>query len=130
MSGEVCIDTNRAIDILNNAGNIVKSISSYDGVYLPITVVGELRYGAYRSTKVSENLVKIDALEMRCSVIEIDSQVADTYGFLRAKLTRAGSPIPENDIWIAACCLRMELPLISDDAHFNVVTGLKIIHLR
>ena len=130
MSGEACIDTNIAINILNNTGNTVRSIYSYDMVYLPIPVIGELRYGAYHSTKVSENLVKIDALEMRCTVIEIDSQVADIYGSIRAELAHAGSPVPENDIWIAACCLRLELPLISDDSHFDAVKSLRIIRLR
>ena len=129
MSGDACIDTNAAIDILNNAGNVVKIVSSYHEIYLPITVVGELRFGAYRSTKVSENLVKIDALEMRCSVIEIDSQIADLYGVTRSQLFNAGNPIPENDIWIAACCLSIGCPIITDDGHFDYVIGLQTIHI-
>jgi tRNA(fMet)-specific endonuclease VapC len=76
------------------------AIGAYETISIPITVIGELRFGAYRSAKQSDNLVKIDALEMRCEIIEIDSSIADFYGSIKAFLAGKGTPIPENDIWI------------------------------
>jgi tRNA(fMet)-specific endonuclease VapC len=97
---------------------------------LPVVVIGELRFGAYRSTKQSDNLVKIDALEMRCEIVDIDSSVADIYGSLRALLLSEGTPIPENDIWIAACCLSINAPLITNDKHFKLISQLKTFTVR
>jgi tRNA(fMet)-specific endonuclease VapC len=125
MPGRICIDTNIAIDILNGSSKVLHFLDPYEYVVMPITVIGELRFGAYRSAKQSDNLVKIDALEMRCEIIEIDSAVADLYGSLKAFLAGKGTPIPENDIWIAACSLSVDAPLLTNDRHFKEIPRLK-----
>jgi tRNA(fMet)-specific endonuclease VapC len=47
---------------------------------------------------------------------------------VRFILKENGTPIPENDIWVAAACLELEVPLLSQDGHFNLVDGLKVIN--
>lgn len=130
MPGRICLDTNIAIDILNGSAKILHFIDPYDYIFLPITVIGELRFGAYRSAKQSDNLVKIDALEMRCEIVEIGSAVADTYGSLKAFLAGKGTPIPENDIWIAACCVSIDAPLLTNDRHFKDIPPLKTLFIK
>ncbi len=130
MPGRICIDTNISIDILNGDPKTLKFLDAYDTIILPIAVVGELRFGAYRSAKQSDNLVKIDALEMRCEIIEIESSIADTYGSIKAFLAGRGTPIPENDIWIAACCLSIDAPLLTNDRHFKEIPQLKSFFLK
>jgi tRNA(fMet)-specific endonuclease VapC len=130
MHGKICIDTNIAIDILNGDTKILNFVNSYEAVYLPITVIGELRFGAYRSTKQSDNLVKIDGLEMRCEIIDIEMSVADFYGSIKASLAEKGTPIPENDIWIAACCLSIDAPLVTNDKHFKNIPHLKSFFVK
>jgi tRNA(fMet)-specific endonuclease VapC len=44
-----------------------------------------------------------------------------------AELKRAGTPIPTNDLWIAALCRQHDLPLLSRDRHFDRVPGLRRI---
>jgi predicted nucleic acid-binding protein len=129
LHGKICIDTNVAISLLNGKDKTLRIIDKYHDVLLPIIVAGELRLGAYRSTKISENLVKIDALEMRCEIIDVDSSVADVYGRIKSKLYASGTPIPENDIWIAACCMSVSAPLLSTDAHFKFVESLDLVML-
>lgn len=130
MPGRICIDTNIAIDILNGDSKLFKLVDAYESIVLSAVVIGELRFGAYRSTKQSDNLVKIDALEMRCEIVDIDSSVAAIYGSLRALLMSEGTPIPENDIWIAACCLSINAPLITNDKHFKQISQLKTFTIR
>jgi len=125
--GSVCLDTNAAIDILNGRPSVVRLVENSLHVLLPVTVVGEFRYGAYRSMKISENLAKIDSLELRCTVVPVNSDIADRYGQLRTVLHDRGVPLPENDIWIAACALCNHSPLISNDIHFNNIPALRII---
>ena len=59
--------------------------------------------------------------------MQIDESVAARYAKVRFDLKRSGNPIPENDIWIAAACLDLGVPLISRDNHFNLVPGLHVI---
>jgi len=66
--------------------------------------------------------------------IEFASKIAAVVGLfkaefpdLRADLKRTGRPIPANDAWIAALALEHALPVLSRDAHFDVVARLKRI---
>ena len=61
-----------------------------------------------------------------CHVVPPDDTVASRYARVRLKLKKSGNPIPENDIWIAAICLELDLPLISQDGHFTLVEGLNL----
>jgi len=49
------------------------------------------------------------------------------YGRIKAELARAGTPIPENDMWIAAQAIEHGLPLATCDAHFSRISGLTIL---
>ena len=60
-------------------------------------------------------------------VIQIHESVAACYARICLDLKRRGNPIPENDIWIAAVCLDLEVPLLSQDDHFKLVPGLNVI---
>ena len=44
---------------------------------------------------------------------------------IRTELKKAGTPIPSNDVWIAALCRQHSLPLVSRDRHFDCVAGIK-----
>ena len=48
------------------------------------------------------------------------------YGKIKNQLKEKGQPIPENDIWIAAIAQQYDLTLVTDDLHFDTITGLKI----
>jgi tRNA(fMet)-specific endonuclease VapC len=52
------------------------------------------------------------------------------YGKIKAELARAGTPIPENDVWIAAQAIEYGLPLATCDAHFSRVNGLTVLDWR
>jgi predicted nucleic acid-binding protein len=52
---------------------------------------------------------------------------ADHYGQIRAALAKAGTPIPENDIWIAALAKEFQLPLAARDRHFDLIAGLQVL---
>jgi len=44
---------------------------------------------------------------------------------LRIELKRAGTPLPANDLWIAALAREHGLPIVSRDAHFDRVRGIQ-----
>ena len=120
----VALDTSVAIDVL--AAKVdARLLSSVNEHLLPAPVVGELRYGALNSSKSSENLAKVEALVIRCVVLNVTVATAKVYAELRLDLRQKGKPIPENDLWIAALCVEHQVPLAAVDAHFDAIDHLK-----
>jgi tRNA(fMet)-specific endonuclease VapC len=71
-------------------------------VFTPIIVLGELYYGANKSSQVHENAIRITEFASRNAVLLCDIATARWYGQIKDALQKKGRPIPENDIWIAA----------------------------
>jgi hypothetical protein len=55
----------------------------------------------------------------------IEEETSEHYAQLRLALKRAGTPIPSNDLWIAALCRQHDFPVLSKDRHFDRVKGLR-----
>lgn len=69
----------------------------------------------------------INRLLMTVAVIHPDDNTAEIYAKVAAELEANGTPIPENDIWIAAVALELDMPLATRDAHFERIPGLTIL---
>ncbi|MCA9410182.1 MAG: type II toxin-antitoxin system VapC family toxin [Candidatus Omnitrophica bacterium] len=123
----VLLDTNAVIAFFDGVPAAEGAIWSFENRSVPVIVVGELRFGALRSHKVTENLSKIDWFVSQCEVLTVQNQTAIEYARIRNDLMRKGRPIPENDIWIAAMAAEYESPLITVDSHFAHVAGIEII---
>ena len=78
------------------------------------------------SAKAAANLANVEKLAARCTVLDARDGTATKYAETRLQLKVAGTPIPENDIWIAAICLEHGLALATADKHFKSVKGLKL----
>lgn len=93
-------------------------------LYIPLPVLGELYYGAFKSEHQAKTLKQLQEFLRICAILPPDELTAQHYGHIKADLERAGSPIPENDLWIAAIAREHQLPLVTRDRHFSLVTGL------
>ena len=129
MNGKYLLDTNAVIAFLRNDEKIVEKIKERVEVYMPVTVVGELYFGAFKSKKREENLKKISNLLEDMIVLENNVQTARIYGEIKKILKEKGKPIPENDIWIAAIAKQYDLLLITTDIHFNEIEDLPLYSL-
>lgn len=114
----VAIDTNFAIDFIRGIEKVKDIFLKYEQIYLPVTVLGELIFGALNSNRKELNLRKTKDYIADFKILEINSVVAGKYAEIRLDLKKKGKPIPENDIWIAATCSAYNIPLISNDKHF------------
>ena len=121
----VILDTNSVIAYLNGDTEAAKRIELTPELLLPSIVVGELAYGAYKSARPEENLKPLREFASTCEIVDCGESVAYEYGRIKAQLKSKGSKIPENDMWIAACALATNLPVLSRDEHFDVVEGLR-----
>lgn len=127
MSGnKLALDTNIVIALLNGDQTLWQWLQKFDPLSLPVPVVGELIFGAENSQQVEKNLYAVQNFVDRSRIMEITANTARVYGKIRTDLKNQGTPIPENDVWIAALCLEEEATLVSLDKHFSSVAGLQI----
>jgi tRNA(fMet)-specific endonuclease VapC len=93
-------------------------------IQLNPVVLGELRAGFLKGTRLTDNLVELDRFlaSPRVEVIAVDEETAERYSVILDSLRRAGVPIPTNDIWIAAGAMQCGSLLLTTDPHFRAVT--------
>ena len=121
------LDTNIVIALFNDEQKVIKKIDGAEKIFLPIIVLGELYLGVELSNRKEENLQKVENLCYETPTILITNKTAIFYAKIKAQLRIQGTPIPENDVWIAAISLENNLPLVSRDNHFKRVKNLKLI---
>jgi tRNA(fMet)-specific endonuclease VapC len=117
----VAIDTNRLTDLFRGDRGLAVQLEACDEVGLPLTVLGEMLAGFYGGTERLRNEGLLRAFLMRPTVRVLlpGRETAEHYGRLFVQLKRAGTPVPDNDIWIAALALENDMALISRDGHFD-----------
>jgi tRNA(fMet)-specific endonuclease VapC len=93
-------------------------------VLLPVIVLGEYRYGIGLSRERAHYEQWLAEYLSTFRVLEIDERTSGFYAAVRTQLKKAGTPIPSNDVWIAALCRQHSLPLLSRDLHFDAVAGI------
>ncbi len=118
------LDTNALSSLLAADRTLLQVISRYSHFCLPVIVLGEYRFGLAGS-RDSDRLGRLlDEMEDVLEVLALDRQTVRPYASLREQLKVAGTPIPSNDIWIAALAVQHQQPIVSRDAHFDVIAGV------
>jgi tRNA(fMet)-specific endonuclease VapC len=79
----------------------------------------------FNSQRADANRLRLERLLAQFDVFEFDDRSAERFGSLRAQLRRAGKPIPAFDVLIAATAMVNDVTLVTADAHFASVTGLR-----
>jgi len=123
---QLILDTNICIELLNGNEQTIKKLSKYSVICVPIIVCGELLFGAKNSKRSKANEKKFKIFIDSCVVLNTNSLVAKEYASIRKYLKDNGTPIPENDIWIAAICKVNDIPLATKDKHFKNITGISL----
>ena len=97
-------------------------------VSVPVIALGEYIYGI-RQSRNRERYERWLAKSIRSyRILFVDEETAVFYATLRGELKKAGTPIPGNDVWIAALARQHDLAVLSRDRHFDLVPGLRRIH--
>jgi tRNA(fMet)-specific endonuclease VapC len=96
-------------------------------VHLPLAVVGKLLYGANCAPNPERQLGRVRAFAARSNVVYPNQETAEIYGRIKTELRRRGRMIPENDLWIAATAIQHEMPVLTQDSHFQEVPGVVLL---
>ena len=102
------------------------AVSDAETVYLSVFVLGELYAGFRGGKRETENRRWLREFMQKSSVYLLPAaeQTAEVFGDLHHKLKSAGTPIPVNDLWIAAQAVEAGAFVVSYDEHFARIPGL------
>ena len=120
-SVRLALDTNCYSDLFRGDLSIAEKVEHASEVWLPFVVIGELRAGFAAGTQGANNeaILRRFLLKPHVGVLYPDEQTTHHYANIYRQLRRQGTPIPTNDMWIAALVLQHSLVLCARDAHFD-----------
>jgi len=123
---KLALDTNRYTDLCRGDVSVVEMVELADEVWLPFIVLGELRAGFAVGNQGPRNeaVLRRFLLKSAVSVLYADEQTTHHYAAIYRQLRKQGTPIPTNDMWIAALVLQHSLVLFARDTHFDVLPQL------
>ena len=122
---DLILDTNALSAIAEGEPGAAKQFARAGRVAIPVIVLGEYRFGITLSRHQPEYERWLEDMVSVCDVLEASEETAIWYAELRGQLKEAGTPIPSNDVWIAALCRQHTLSILSRDRHFDLVKGLR-----
>ncbi len=117
-------DTNAVSDFLDGIPAAIDKVQSATFHGLPVIVMGEYLYGLKSSRERAVREPRFVDFTRTCRLLSVTPTTAIHYANIRHRLRLAGTPIPENDIWIAALALEHQQQVLSNDRHFDLVEGL------
>ena len=126
---KIALDTNRYRDLSEGNVGVTRLLQEAESVYLPFIVLGELRSGFALGKKGRENERVLQRFLAKPGVQVLYASEATTraYADLFRQLRGQGTPIPTNDLWIAALVVEHDLALCSRDDHFLYLPQLNIV---
>lgn len=130
---KLVLDTNTYVDFAQGREDVVELLAEKSNeILLPVVVLGELYYGFMRGRHPLSNHKKLHEFISRLGVnlIHVDQEVARKYSIIFFSLTRKGTRIPINDVWVAACCMNVGGTLVTRDRHFAYVEQIDKIILE
>ena len=117
----VALDTNRYTDFCKGDARAIEVIQTSERIFLPFITIAELRAG-FRCGACGEENEKTLVRFLNSSRVEIlfaDDQTTHHYARLFFQLRKQGTPIPTNDLWLAALVSQHNLILFARDRHFD-----------
>jgi tRNA(fMet)-specific endonuclease VapC len=121
------LDTNAYSAFIRGMPDILEVVAHAERLLLSSTVLGELLGGFAVGAREASNRSELTRFmnSPRVELLPVTAQTADSYALVYAALRRKGQPIPTNDMWIAASALEHAAAVLTFDAHFAHISGLR-----
>ena len=122
----VALDTNRLTDLFQGDAALADLLGACEEVWIPLITLAEIKAGFYGGNQRQRNEGLLQRLLSRptAGILSPGRETAEHYARLFVQLKRAGTPIPDNDLWIAALALEHDLTLVTRDRHFASIPQL------
>jgi tRNA(fMet)-specific endonuclease VapC len=124
----IALDTNRLTDLLKGDGVLGEFLGTCEEVWVPLVVLAEIKAGFHGGTQRTRNeaLLQKFLAKPTVGILLPDRETAEHYARLFVQLKRAGTPVPDNNLWIGALALQHDLTLITRDRHFKSIPQLPL----
>jgi tRNA(fMet)-specific endonuclease VapC len=118
-----CLDTSAYSHLKRGDVRVADLLDRAEWVGVPCIVLGELHSGFRKGSRQKQNEAELEEFlaDPLVEQLPVDGEVAHIFADIVMDLRRRGTPLPTNDIWIAATCARAGATLVSFDAHFRKV---------
>lgn len=125
----LALDTNRYRDLAQGDLELSDLVASAREVYLPFVVVAELKsgFGLGRRAAENERVLTRFLAQPGVAITYPSDSTLEVYASLFRQLRQQGTPIPTNDIWIAAISIQEGLTLVTRDRHFERLPQIRRI---
>ena len=129
---ERVLDTSAYSLFRKGSPQALKYIRETDKIWVPAIVMGELFGGFAGGTRKQQNLDEFDDFlsSSRVEIANVTSRTAERYAAIFQWLRSQGTPIPTNDIWIAAVAMEKGADLLSADGHFEQVPQIQLLRIN
>ena len=119
----ICLDTSGYSHFRRGVPEAVRIVAQARSVVVPAIVLGELRVGFRLGTRRAENEERLRQFiqEPVVAILNVDDEAASHYADIVVELRRSGTPLPTNDIWIAALAAREGATVVTADGHFAYI---------
>lgn len=123
---KILLDTSAYVGFKRGIDEIVDIIVHSDSILISPIVLGELMFGFRNGTKYKKNITELNEFldHGAVNLAQIGEIASDRYSRIALQLKKQGTPIPTNDIWIAAQTMEHGAELITSDGHFQNIGGL------
>lgn len=123
------LDTNVLIDFLQNGSSLVSLLRPFDGLLVPSVVVGEFVAGIFPTPQGAKNRMILNTFleSPSVSIAPITQTTAECCAKIFQVLKKQGTPIPQNDMWIAASALENNAAIVTADRHFSAIPLIDVI---
>lgn len=122
----IIIDTNFYTAFKRNDPDAVVLLQRAEYIGVNSIILGELLAGFRCGSREKQNRVELDQFldSARVAILAVNDETAEFYAQVFSELRQKGSPIPSNDLWLAASALQHGLALATYDDHFSSISGL------
>ena len=127
----ILLDTNAYSSLMRGDDQTAVIVRGATEILMSVVVIGELLYGFRHGSRYQRNAMDLRGFlaSPYVSVLPVGQVTADFYSRIAAALRANGTPIPTNDVWIAAHAMETGAQLVSADRHFDVVDGIARVRL-
>ena len=119
----ILLDTSAYAAFMRGHAEAVNAVREADEIFLSAIVLGEILAGFMSGERRAKNESEFSQFleSPRVDLIDVDEATAERYAIIFSTLRAAGTPIPTNDLWIAASAMQYGLRLLTLDTHFTKV---------
>lgn len=127
----LCLDTSAYSHFKRGDPAPAEELRTASRVGVPVIVLGELRAGFRQGSRARQNERDLRKFLSQAvvEVLDVDDEASSHFADLVTDLRRRGTPLPTNDVWIAAVALREGMTVLTYGAHFEALPQISVRRL-